>query len=677
VGRIPPETIEQILAATDIVDLISSYFPVKRSGGNFKINCPFHGEKTPSFNINQAGQYYKCFGCGESGNAIPFLMEYENLPFVDAVKKLAERASITIVEEASDPESDKKRRKISRIKELNNKTARFYHEQLLHNPDAEHARSYLKSRGFTKEVAEKWLIGWAPRNSNLFFGMAKKNGFSGREIFQAGLGGLKEKENPRAGLYPRFYDQLTFPIHNDSGDVAGFSCRILRADDKRGKYINTSESPLFKKSKILFALDKARRPMRKEKFVLICEGQVDAIVLHEAGFENAIAGLGTALTEDHARMIKRYANRVVLCYDGDKPGLAAADKTFIQLTAQALPVKLMHLPQGDDPDTFIKAQGAEAFQTLLDNAKDYFDAKLDKVLPTVNLSSASERAKLLQELAVSVTAMSDDLLRDATIQNLAIRLRLGVDDFRQVVSATKREQTKFANRTPHKDDAKPAVEATAIDHFVAYLCHLALNSEVAAEFLCEQLESLHECLEDTLGSHILLNILTKRPNPESVASRQAYLMTIPEGDRLALEKTFSEDLPSDPISSASDTVAMLSAKFYQMKEKSLRSRQNDPNLTPQEIIDTVQEAKRIQDILKSLDPLDREAKRKLVPKSFQIYFVRVKYRLPLMFAMSACVGLLLSSCNTWLGVGRDLQNLGEGMEKQAYRGKTYSDVDAQ
>ncbi len=600
-GRIPQETIEQILQATDIVDLIGAYFPLKRSGGNFKINCPFHGEKTPSFNINQAGQYYKCFGCGESGNAISFLMEYENLPFIDAVKKLAERASITIIEEAHDPESDKKRRKISRLKELNNKAARFYHHQLLRNPDAQHARHYLKSRGFTKEVAEKWLIGWAPKNSNLLLQMAREGKFTGREIVQAGLGGLKNPDHPKAGLWVKFYDQLSFPIHNDYGDVVGFSCRVLREDDKRGKYINTNDTPLFNKSKLLFALDKARRSMGKERFALICEGQVDAIVLHEAGFENSIAPLGTAFTEDHARMVKRYTDSVVLCYDGDKAGLNAADKAFRQLTAQGLPVKFMLLPEGHDPDTFIKDHGVEAFRELLDKAKDYFDARLDRELPAVNLSSASERTKLLQSLALSVSAMSDELLRDATIQNLAIRLRLGVDDFRRVVSATKKEQKKISQQTRHSNEQKPRVEASPIDPFVAYLCHLALHSESVAEYLREQLESLYECLEETLGSRILLELLAKRPNVESVASKQAYLMTISEQDRHALEKSFSDAIPEDPVESASDTIAMLSARFYQMKEKSLRSRQNDPNLSAQEIIDTLEEAKRIQTILKALD----------------------------------------------------------------------------
>ncbi|MCX8238944.1 MAG: DNA primase [Akkermansiaceae bacterium] len=601
VGRIPPETIEQILASTDIVDLIGSYFPLKRSGSGFKINCPFHGEKTPSFNINPARQFYKCFGCDASGNALSFIMEYENLPFIDAVKKLADRAGITIIEEAHDPESDRKRRKISRIKELNNKAARFFHEQLLRSPDAEHARSYLKSRGFSKETTQKWLIGWAPRNSNLFLQIAREEGFTGREILQAGLGGLRNKEDSRSGLWVKFYDQLTFPINNDYGDVVGFSARILRADDKRGKYINTSDTPLFNKSKLLFALDKARRSMGKEKFALICEGQVDAIVLHECGFENTIAPLGTAFTEEHARMINRYTDRVVLCYDGDNAGLAAADKAFKQLTATGLPVKLMHLPDGDDPDTFIKTHGPEKFRTLLESAKDYFDAKLEKELPSINLSSAGERTKLLKDLGESVMVMSDDLLRDATIQNLAIRMRVGVDDFRQVVANAKKEKSRFRDNPRAADDTKIVVTPAPIDHVVAYLCHLALNSEAAAEYLIEQLESLNECLEEALGGHILLDILSKRPNPENTASRQAYLMTIPSEDRLALEKTFTDSVPDDPVASASDTVAMLSARFYQTKEKALRSLLNDPNLSSAEILTAFEEVKRLQSILKDLD----------------------------------------------------------------------------
>lgn len=600
-GRIPPETIEQILAATDIVDLIGSYFPLQRAGGGFKMNCPFHGEKTPSFNINPSWQNYKCFGCGESGNALSFLMEYENLPFIDAVRKLADRAGITITEEISDPESDRKRRKISRLKELNNKAARFFHDQLLRSPDAAHARDYLKSRGFSKETAQKWLIGWAPANSRLFLELARKEGFTGREIVQAGLGGLKDKENARAGLWVKFWDQLTFPILNDTSDVVGFSARILRADDKRGKYINTNDTPLFNKSKLLFALDKARRPMGREKSALISEGQVDAICLHEAGFENTIGALGTAFTEHHARMIKRYTDQVILCYDGDEAGLAAADKAFKQLTAQGLPVKLMHLPEGHDPDTFLKEHGADAFRKLMNQAKDYFDAKLERVLPTVNLSSPTEKKQLMKELSESVVPMSDQLLRDTSIQNIAIRLRVGVDDFRALVAKTKQDNSRQRNYAQNQEPEKERVAASEIDRNIAYLCHLALRSESAAEFIREQLESLHECLAETVGSSILRHLLSARPNPESVASQQAYLMTIPEADRLALENAFTDAVPEDPVASAGDTIAMLTARYYQMKEKSLRAQLNDPNLDQAQIMATFEEVKRLQDILKELD----------------------------------------------------------------------------
>jgi DNA primase len=599
VGRIPPETIEQILQATDIVDVIGSYFPLQRSGSTFRCNCPFHNEKTPSFHVFPSSQRYKCFGCGEGGSAVNFIMEYENRPFVDAVRKLADRAGIPIVEEAHDPESDRKRRKITRIKELNNKAARFFHQQLLRSPDAQHARDYLKSRGFDKASAQKWLIGWAPRDSRLFLEMAREEKFTGREILQAGLGGLKDKSHPRSGLWVKFYDQLTFPIHNDHDDVVGFSARILRADDKRGKYINTSETPLFQKSKILFALNKARRPMGKEKFALVCEGQVDAIVLHESGFENTVAPLGTALTEDQARMIKRYTDRVVLCYDGDNAGLNAADKAFKQLTAQGLPVNLMHLPDGDDPDSFIKNHGAEAFRRLMESAQDYFDAKLNKELPGVDLSSATEKAQLVNKLAGSVAAMSDEILRDATIQNLATRLRLGVDDFRQAVAHAKKNENRFRSR-PHEEQERDVIEPTPIDHSVAYLCHLALHSEDAAEFLREQEESMGECLRETLGSHLLLDLLAKRPDPESNASRQTYLMTLAVEDRLALENSFSDAVPEEPAAAAADTIAMLFARFYQKKEKALRARLNDPNISPEEMLEAVAEAKRLRLVLKEL-----------------------------------------------------------------------------
>ena len=599
-GRIPEETVKQILDATDIVELIGSYFPLQRSGSNFKCNCPFHNEKSPSFNINPVGQYYYCFGCQESGNAISFLINYENLPFIEAVQKLAQRAGITIVEEAFDPEADKKRKRISRIKELNNKTARYYHQLLMKSPAAEHARAYLKSRGFNQEVAEKWLIGWAPRDSRKYLQLVKEKGFTGRELIQAGLGGLRDKQNPRAGLYAKFYDQLTFPIHNDYGDVVGFSARVLRADDKRGKYINTPDSPLFNKSNLLFGLDKARRPMGKKKFALICEGQIDAIVLHEAGFDQTIAPLGTALTAEQARMLKRYTDQIILCYDGDQAGRNAADKAFSHLSKIGLPVKRINLPQGEDPDSFIKSQGVEKFAKLIEQAKDFFDAKLDLELANLDLGSASQRASLLKGLTSLVASMSDDLSRDTTIQSLATRMRVGTDELRKAVSDA-RQRPDFETRESEQDQESSKITSTPIDRPIAYLCHLALHSYDAAEYLCEQLETLDQALQSFPGNSILRAILAKRPDPQSASAKQAFLMTLEQSDQKALMSGFQEEIPSDPVSSASDTIALMMAKYYQNQESALRAKLNDPSLTKDEIMSTMEEAKQLQEILKQLD----------------------------------------------------------------------------
>lgn len=606
VGRIPEETIEMIIAAADIVDVIGSYFPLKRAGSLFKANCPFHNEDTPSFTVNPAWQTFKCFGCGESGGAIGFVMKHENIPFVDAAKKLASRFGVTVIEEASSPEDDLKRRSISRLKELNNLTARFYHNLLMKSPDAQHARAYMKSRGFTAETAKKWLIGWAPKNSNIYLGHIREKQYQGREIVNAGLGGMKDQNNPRAGLYTKYYDQLMFPIHNQMSDVVGFSGRVLRADDKRGKYINTSDTILFNKSKLLFALHHAIKPMGKEKFALICEGQLDAIALHEAGIENAIAPLGTAFTKEHARLLKRYTDNVTLCYDGDTAGLAAADKAFAQLAAAGLTVRLVHLPDGDDPDTYLKTHGIEKFKELLAEAKEFFEAKLNKQLPDINISSPTDRATLLKSLADLVAAMSDTLLRDATIQSLATRLRLGAEEFRQLVFESKQTADRLEKRLNRRDQKQEyaehaqATQPSPIDSSIAYLCHLALTSRDVSIELNDQLESLDEVLRETAGGDLLRTILVRSPEP-SPAARQAFLLTLPEPDQLALENTFTTDLPVDPRKAAQEASNLLLASHLQKKESSLRAQLADPNLPADDLIPLLQEVKDLQEFLSNLD----------------------------------------------------------------------------
>ncbi|MCP5534969.1 MAG: DNA primase [Akkermansiaceae bacterium] len=607
-GRIPEETIEQILAATDIVDLVGSYLPLKRSGSNFKANCPFHNEKTPSFMVNPARQSYHCFGCGEGGSAIGFVMAYENLPFPDAVKKLATRAGVLIQEDAYDPEADQRRRSRSRLIELHNQAARFMHEQLLSSPDAQHARDYLKSRGYGKGMAERWMVGWMPDNPDVFLNWARQHHFSGRELVNCDLAGKKDDRNSGAGLYVRFRGRLMFPIHNDYGDIIAFSGRQLREDPNSGKYINSRETALFKKSKVFFALDKARRSMAKDKFALLCEGQIDVIACHESGIGSAVATLGTACTPDHARLLKRYTNDVVICFDADSAGFKAADKAFSILAPEGMHIRMVTMPQGDDPDSMIKRNGADAFRALVDNAREYFVVKLEHEASTRDLTSVRERAALANELATLICHVGDKMTKDALINQVATRLGIGTEEMRGAVVEAEKQQARsrmYENRQLHKDhDAQhPATTQTTptpINGSVAYLCHLALTSQEAQEWLGEQLEALSDPLASLPGGSILRAILAKLPDPTKPSAVQAYLTSLSKDDQWALRDVLTRDTPGNPVRAAEETTAMLVSTHFQNKEAAIRAKLRQPDLGPERMIALMNEAKELQEILRNL-----------------------------------------------------------------------------
>ncbi|MBT8036328.1 MAG: DNA primase [Verrucomicrobiae bacterium] len=604
-GRIPDETIEQVLAATDIVDLVGSYLPLKRSGSNFKANCPFHNEKTPSFMVNPARQSYHCFGCGEGGSAIGFVMAYENLPFPDAVKKLASRSGVLIQEEAYDPEADRRRKSRSRLIEVHNAAARFMHEQLLTSPDAQHARDYLKSRGYGKEMAERWTVGWMPDNPDVFLNWAREKKFTGRELVNCDLAGQKDEHRASAGLYVRFRGRLMFPIHNDYGDIIAFSGRQLRHDPNTGKYINSRETPLFKKSKVFFALDKARRNMTKDKFALLCEGQIDVIACHESGISSAIATLGTACTPDHARLLKRYTNDVIICFDADAAGFKAADKAFTILSPEGMHIRMVAMPEGQDPDSLIKRDGAEAFRKLVTEAREYFTVKIEHEVATRDLSSIRERATLANELAALVAYVGDKMTKEALINQISTRLGIGAEELRGEVVTAEKQQARsklYENRQQRKDntsDATPRV-ATPVNGSVAYLCRLALTSQQAQEWLGEQLESLTDPLDSLAGGSILRHILSQLPDPNNTAAIQTYITSLEPDDQLALRNTLVGETPENPVRAAEETTAMLVSTHFQNKEASIRARLREPNLGPEEMVALMNQATELQDILKNL-----------------------------------------------------------------------------
>jgi DNA primase len=620
VPQISQETKEQILAATDIVDVIGSYIEVKRAGPSYKALCPFHNEKSPSFNINPQRQFYHCFGCKKSGDAITFVREYENLTFIDAVKKLAARAGITVTEEAFDPKEDKARRQRGRQLDLHRETSEFLHK-LLFTREATHARDYLKSRGFGKEMAERWQIGWMPDDPDVFLKWARGKDYKRGEWIDSGIFVAKE----RGGIYVRFLGRLMIPIRNEHGDVIAFTARQLREDPKSGKYINSPETILFKKSNVLFALERARKAILNENAVVICEGQLDVISCHEQGIEHVVGTQGTAITPSHARLLRRYAKNAIVCFDADKAGILATEKAFRVLSEEGIPVRVARMPAGEDPDSFVRKNGADAFRELQANAVNFFDFKIDRANSENLLSDLQQRSVFARECASFLAAIQDTVSREDMINHVATRLRTGAPELRDaVLRAARGAKNKPPERV--RGDAPPEpekVEVLEIEPVVAYLCSLALHSAAAQEWLGEQFETLHEAADHLPGIPLLELILSARPDATSHAAVNSFLAGLSAGQRLALmsDPTFHDDPPENAVAAAETAIGELSAKVLHRRDQDIKARMGQPGLAPEEMIRLLHETKRIAELLKGIGQrfvfTDRFApSRKPAPKPF-------------------------------------------------------------
>ncbi|MDD2237382.1 MAG: DNA primase, partial [Kiritimatiellae bacterium] len=363
---IPRQTIEEIKARTDIVELIGSYLPLKRAGSAFKACCPFHKEKTPSFQVNPQRQIYHCFGCGKGGGVIQFLMDYEGLDFVSAVKQLAERVNVPLEFEENGFAAGRRDEKAKLLK-IHELIAAHFHHLLRKAPEAAEARAYLASRNIDEEIIKHFHFGFAPERWDMIEPWGAKQNITPEDLAAAGL--LVKSDRPGTSpYYDRFRNRLMIPIRDEQGRVIAFTGRILSKDEQNAKYVNSPETILFQKSRVLFALDAARRNMADRKHAILCEGQIDAIRCHQAGFTNTIASQGTAITEAHARIIKRYCDDVILVLDPDSAGQNAALRAYEVFLEHDLNVRVARLPEGKDPDSLISSAGPEAFQHALDTA---------------------------------------------------------------------------------------------------------------------------------------------------------------------------------------------------------------------------------------------------------------------------------------------------------------------
>jgi DNA primase len=605
VGLIAKETIEQVLAATDIVDLIGSYIPLKRAGSSYKANCPFHHEKSPSFNVSPAKQFFHCFGCGKSGNAIGFVMEHEGLVFMDALKKLAAKAGVHLEEEPDDPQARAAKRSRGRLLDLHREASAFFHELLKTEPNCQHARAYLKSRGFGKEMAERWEIGWMPENPQTFLDWARSRNFTGKDLVASGLTSLKDEHRPAAGLYVRFRDRLMFPIRNEVGDVIAFSGRQLREDPKSGKYINSPETDIFKKSNVLFALDRAKKSILKEKTVILCEGQIDAISCHEQGVENAIAPLGTAFTSQHARILKRYAQTAVLCFDADLAGMKACERAFRELAPEGLSVKVVELPAGDDPDTFLKAHGVEGFRKEIAEARDFFDFKIEAGRKSGRLETAEGRTEMTRDCTELLAVMGDYAARDQQINVVASMLGVGSSTLRQNIGLASRKARAMAERTSTRENPNQPeeefIEAIPLDRTVGYLCNLAITSANAQHYLNEQFENLHMAKPWVEGINLLEKILAAAPDPESNAAVNAFVSSLRKSEQLALHQVMGgvELKSEEGLQAAENAVGMLSSIVIQKRDAAVKAALKEPGISTERMISLLEEAKVIAKALEN------------------------------------------------------------------------------
>ena len=374
-GKISDQVLEEIRARVDIVDLIGARVTLKKMGGTFKGCCPFHHEKTPSFHVNPVKQFYHCFGCGESGDIFTFLIKQDGLSFWDAVHTLAERVGVVIQQDV-DPKSQSR----DLLYALHTELAAFYRRCLLQKREAELARSYLETRKIPDEIAEQFGIGYAPaqpRGALLQWG--EKHGYSPEQLVEAGILAPPRDTDRPGNYFDRFRGRLMFPICDRRGRVVAFSARILDPKAHPAKYVNSPETDIFIKSRTLYALDKAAAKIAKHpnREAIICEGQIDVIRCHASGFETAVASQGTAFTKEHVMLLKKYADSAVLVFDGDNAGHKAALRTGALFLEEEMPVRVASLAPGEDPDSFLRENGATPFRELLENAQSITAFQVD------------------------------------------------------------------------------------------------------------------------------------------------------------------------------------------------------------------------------------------------------------------------------------------------------------
>ncbi len=433
--RLPDGFLQELKLRNDMTDVASSYVNLKRRGRNMVALCPFHGEKTPSFNIYTENGSFYCFGCGVGGDVITFIMKIENLDYIDAVKFLAQRAGMNMPEDSFDDSMSVLRK---RIYEANREAARFFYKTL-YSPNGAKGLNYFRRRALSERTIRHFGLGYADDNRFSLVNHLKSLGFKNNEIVQANLA----YQNKNGSISDRFYDRVMFPIIDLRGNVIAFGGRIMT--DAKPKYLNTSDTPVFKKSANLFSLNNAKNS--GEKTLILCEGYMDVIALNQAGFTNAVATLGTALTAEQALLMKRYADEVIICYDSDEAGQKATARAISFLRNAGLVIRVISIPDGKDPDEFLRNKGDkghDAFKNVIESSGNDVEYRLLKLKASYNLELSEDRVGYLNEVVKILATLDNEMEQDIYISKLAKEVGVSPDSIRHQLNKQKRK--KYSER---------------------------------------------------------------------------------------------------------------------------------------------------------------------------------------------------------------------------------------
>lgn len=416
--KIPEEKIQEIREATDIIEVVSQYVTLKKRGKSYIGLCPFHTEKTPSFSVDPVRGFYHCFGCGVGGNVFTFVMQMERVAFPEAIRSLAEKAGIPLPKYEVD---DTKIKEIERLYHANQFALDFFQQCLFQSENGKKVLAYLQKRDLKQEIVKRFQIGYAPSSWDGLLNRARKASLKDDVLHKAGL--IVSRKD-QTGYYDRFRERLMFPILNVSGRVVGFGGRILKKTEDAPKYINTPETPIYQKSRLLYGLFQSKAGIQREDRVLLVEGYTDLMQLHQHGFDYVVATSGTALTEEQAGFIQRYTKNVTLLFDGDSAGFAAAMRGVDILLDNGLKVDIVALPKGFDPDSFLRKRGSEPLSQLLTSKRTFIDFQIDRMKDQDKLNTPNDRVIAARQLLNVLQKIRDPLERNVMIKDLAEKLHI-------------------------------------------------------------------------------------------------------------------------------------------------------------------------------------------------------------------------------------------------------------